>query len=136
MKRLMIVFFAVFLLAGCSSKEKTTLKEALLAKFKDDSDLKDYKLDPETIADCVVSEIGNALPGFAGDPRRDQYFEAYTRFVNAKSPADAEKAVADYQHLFGSIKEARHAALSVTDHVMTCMGKGVAMAGDDKAEGN
>lgn len=130
----MIAFLAVFLLAGCSSKEKTTLKEALLAKFKDDSDLKDYKLDPETIADCVLGEISSGLPGFAGDPRREQYFEAYTRFANAKSPADAEKAVADYQQLFGSVKDARRAALSVTDHVMTCMGKAVAMTGDDAGE--
>ncbi|MGX2040742.1 hypothetical protein ACWJKU_11515 [Methylocaldum sp. MU1018] len=127
----MIAFLATFLLIGCASKEKTTLREALLAKFKDDSDLKDYKLDPETIADCVVGEISNTLPGFAGDPRRERFFEAYTRFANAKSPGDAEKAVSDYQQLFGSVKEARHAALSITDHVMTCMGKAVATAGGD-----
>jgi len=135
MKNLLIAFLAVFLLTGCTSKEKTTLKEALVAKFKDDSDLKDYKLDPETIADCVVGEISNGLPGFPGDPRRERLFEAYTHFADAKSPADAEKAVADYQQLFGSVKEARHAALSVTDHVMTCMGKAVAMAGGDEGEG-
>lgn len=136
MKKLMIAFLAVFLLAGCTSKEKTTLKEALVAKFKDDSDLKDYKLDPETIADCVVGEISNGLPGFTGDPRREQFFQAYTYFANAKSPADAEKAVKDYEQLFGSVKEARHAALSITDHVMTCMGKAVAVAGGDQDEGN
>ncbi|HYE35232.1 hypothetical protein [Methylocaldum sp.] len=134
MKKLIITFLAAFLLIGCANKEKTTLKEALLAKFKDDSDLKDYKLDPESIADCVVGEISGGLPGFAGDPRRERFFEAYTRFANAKSPADAEKAVTDYQQIFGSVKQARQAALSITDHVMTCMGKAVATAdGGEKA---
>lgn len=134
MKNLLIVFLTAFLLIGCTSKEKTSLKEALVAKFKDDADLKDYKLDPETMADCVVGEISDSLPGFAGDPRREQFFEAFVHFANTKSPADAEKAVTDYQQLFGSVKEARHAALSITDHVMTCMGKAVAMAGEDQHE--
>lgn len=123
MKKFLIAFCTVSLLVGCSGKEQTGLKESLVAKFKDDQDLKDYNLAPETVADCVVEEIGASLPGFMGDPRREQYFEAYAHFVNAKTPAEAEKAVNDYQQLFGTLKEARTAAMNVTNHVMTCMGK-------------
>jgi hypothetical protein len=129
MKKLLIAVCAAFLLSACSTKEQTSLKEVLVAKFKDDQDLKDYKLDPGAIADCVVSEISGSLPGFAGDPRRDQYFEAYVRFVNVKSPNDAEKAITDYTNLFGSAKKAREAALGVTDYIMACMGKAIDRVG-------
>ena len=129
MKKLLIAIFAVLALTGCSTKEQSGLKEALIAKFKDDQDLKDYKLDPASIADCVVDQIASSLPGFAGDPRRDRFFEAYGRFVAARSPSDADKAVADYQELFGSAQKARQAATSITDHVMTCMGKAIESAG-------
>lgn len=125
MKNFLIVLCAAFVLAGCSGKEQTGLKEVLVAKFKDDQDLKDYKLDPEPVADCVVREIGSTLPGFAGDPRRDQYFAAYVRFFNVKSPSDAEKSIADFTELFGSAKKARDAATSVTEHIMNCMGKAI-----------
>ncbi len=133
MKKLLIAICAAFLLlAGCSSKEQTGLKEALVAKFKDDQDLKDYKLDPGPIADCVVKQITDSLPGFAGDPRRDRYFDAYVRFVNVKSPNDAEKAITDFTELFGSAKKAREAANGVTDHVMTCMGKAIERVGGNE----
>lgn len=125
MKKLLLAICTLSALAGCTTKEQTGLREALIEKFKDDQDLKDYKLDPADIADCVVKEIADGLPGFGGDPRRDQYFQAYARFVNVRSPADAEKAITDYQELFGSAKKAREAATSISDHVMTCMGKAI-----------
>lgn len=134
MKKLLIAFFAVFLLAGCSSKQQTGLKEALIERFKDDQDLKDYNLDPANVAECVVKEITSGVPGFPGDPRREKFFEAYTRFVNVRSPNDAEKAITDYQELFGDAKKAREAANTITDHVMTCMGKAIEGVGGRDGE--
>ena len=125
MKKLLIAISTVLLLLGCSSKQQTGLREALVEKFKDDQDLKDYKLDPEEIADCMLKEITANVPGFPGDPRRDKFFEAYARFVGVRSPSDAEKAITDYQELFGSAKKARAAANTITDHLMTCMGKAI-----------
>jgi hypothetical protein len=129
MKKLFIAICVMFALTGCSTKEQTGLREALIAKFKDDQDLKDYKLDPASVADCVIDQISGTLPGFAGDPRREKFFEAYARFVNAKSSSEAEKTIADSQELFGSTQKARAAAISVTDHVMTCMGKAIESTG-------
>lgn len=134
MKKLLIAISVVLLLAGCSSKEQTGLKEALVERFKDDQDLKDYKLEPANIADCVVKEITAGIPGFPGDPRRDRFFEAYARFVGVRSPGDADKAITDYQDLFGSAKKAREAANTITDHVMTCMGKAIESAGGRDGE--
>jgi hypothetical protein len=119
---LIAVLAAVFLTACGGGKEKTDLKEALIAKFQDDADLKDYKIDPADMAGCVLEAITDDAPGIPGDPRRTRYFEAFTRFVNAKSPADMQKAAQEYQDMFGGVKEAHAAAMSMTDHTMTCMG--------------
>lgn len=129
MKKIMTVLVAAVMLTACGqSQEQKDLKQVLTEKFKDDSDLKDYKLKPEDIADCVVSNISQDAPPIPGDPKRDRYFAAYTKFAAAKSPADAEQAVKDYQDLFGGLKEARAAANTVTDHIMGCMGKAIEKA--------
>ena len=42
--------------------------------------------------------------------------------------ADAEKSLQEFKDLFGSEENARTAATSITDHVMTCMGKSIEKA--------
>jgi hypothetical protein len=125
MKNLIIMISIALSVIGCARKEKTGLREVLIERFKDDSDLKDYKLDPANIADCVVDEISSSLPGFAGDPRRAEFFKAYERFLSVRSEADAEKSVAEFEKLFGTAQKARQAATSIPDHIMTCMGKAI-----------
>jgi hypothetical protein len=129
MKKLLTVFVAALLITACSkSKEQQDLQQILTEKFKDDSDLKDYKLKPEDIAECVVANISQDAPAIPGDPKRERYFAAYTKFAAAKSPTEAEQAVKDYQDVFGGIKEARAAANTVTDHIMGCMGLAIEKA--------
>ena len=118
-------------LSACAKKEQSGLRDVLIERFKDEQDLKDYKLDPVAVADCMVDEISSSLPGFAGDPRRAQFFEAYARFLSVKSQADAEKSIADFEQLFGSKQKARQAAASLPDHEMTCMGKAIEGADSD-----
>jgi major membrane immunogen (membrane-anchored lipoprotein) len=129
MKKIITVFIAVLLLTACGkSKEQLDLKQVLTEKFKDDSDLKDYKLKPEDIADCVVATISDEAPPVPGDSKRIRYFEAFTKFAAAKSPNDLEKAVKDYQDIFGGIKETYAAANNVTDYIMSCMGQAIEKA--------
>lgn len=130
-KKLLILVCTTLALTACARKEQSGLREVLIERFKDDQDLKDYQLDPVGVADCVVDEIAASLPGFAGDPRRSQFFEAYARFLNVKSSADAESSIAEFEKLFGSKQRAREAATSITDHVMTCMGKAIEGADSD-----
>jgi hypothetical protein len=125
MKKLILPIFMALSVVGCAKKEKTGLRDVLIERFKDDQDLKDYKLDPGQVADCVVDEIASSLPGFAGDPRRAEFFRAYERFLSVKSSADAEQGIAEFERLFGSAQKARQAATSITDHIMTCMGKAI-----------
>jgi hypothetical protein len=131
MKKLVLLGLAALLLLGCAKKEKTGLHQVLVDRFSEDQDLKDYKLDPANVADCVIDEISSTLPGFAGDPRRAEFFTAYERFLAVKSAADAEAAVAEFERLFGSRQKAREAALGITDHIMTCMGKAIENAPTD-----
>lgn len=132
MKKITCIIFAALLLSACSpSKEQVGLKEVLVAKLQDDTDLKDYKLDPSDVADCVVKAISENAPGIPGDPRRTRYFEAFTKFIDVKAPGDAQKATEDYKDLFGgSVSQAREAAMSVTEYIMSCMGMGIDARGD------
>lgn len=125
MKKLLLATLLIFLLPACSTPQQNDLKSALLAKLKDDPDLKDYKIDPSEIADCVVGEISGDIPAYPGDPRRERFFQAYIRFVNVTSPAEAEKSLAEFEELFGSKQAAREAATNITNHNMTCMGKAI-----------
>jgi len=131
MKKLIVLFMAALALSACAKKEKTGLKDVLVQRFSEDQDLKDYQLDPADVADCVIDEISSSLPGFAGDPRRDEYFKAYEKFFNVKSANDAEASVNEFERLFGSRQKAREAALGITDHIMTCMGKAIENAPTD-----
>jgi len=129
MKKIMTALVVAALLTACGqSKEQQDLKQVLTEKFKDDSDLKDYKLKPEDIADCVVGNISQDAPPIPGDPKRERYFAAFTKFAAAKSASEAEQAVKEYQDLFGGIKEAHAAANTVTDHIMSCMGLAIEKA--------
>jgi len=132
MKKILTVFVAALLLTACgNSKEQQDLKQVLTEKFKDDSDLKDYKLKPEDIAECVVANISEEAPPVPGDPKRVRYFEAFTKFASVKSPSDLEKAVKEYQDVFGGIKETYAAANNVTDFIMSCMGMAIEKATPD-----
>ena len=102
MKKIMTALVVAALLTACGqSKEQQDLKQVLTEKFKDDSDLKDYKLKPEDIAECVVANISQDAPAIPGDPKRDRYFASFTKFA---------------------------AANTVTDHIMSCMGLAIEKA--------
>jgi len=119
------VLFAVVLAACSESKEQLDLRQALTAKLAEDSDLKDYKLDPAQVADCIVNEIADNVSALPGHPPRQQVLEAYAKFVSVNSPGDAQKAVDQYKDLFGGVKESQSAAMQVTDYIMDCMGQAI-----------
>jgi len=126
MKKILVSLLVAMVLTACQqTQEQLDLKAALVNKLKDDSDLKDYKIDPKDLAECVFNEIAENAPGIPGDVKRNRYFEAFTKFITVSSPSDAEKAVKDYQDLFGGVHETHQAATSVTDHIMSCMGGAV-----------
>ena len=126
MKKVLLCFIIALAITACQkSKEQMGLKEALVAKLQNDSDLKDYKIEPAEMAECVYQQIADNAPGMPGDPKRPRYFEAYTKFVAVGSPGDADRAIKEYQDVFGDVKAATNAAMSVTDSIMSCMGSAI-----------
>ncbi len=131
MSRVAFLVLLVLLLGACDTKQQTLgLREAVLQKLRDDPDLKDYKLDPAAVADCVVKTIADDAPGLPGDPRRETYFKAYSQIMSVKTPTEAEQIVEQYKEFFGSQQSVREAALKVTDHIMTCMGEAIEERGE------
>lgn len=130
MKKIMTVLFAALLLSACgnNSKEQQDLKQVLTDNFRDDSDLKDYKLKPEDIAECVLENLSQNAPPIPGDPKRERYFTAFAKFASIKSPTELEKAVKEYQDVFGGVKEAYAAYNTITDYNMSCMGLAIEKA--------
>lgn len=123
MKKILILTLALFALTACGREEKLSLEEALVNNFEGDSDLNDYNLDPKEMAACVLEAISDSLPVMPTDPKRAQFFEAYAIFLSQpQSPEAANKMIEGQKDLFGSIRAAREAALSITDHIMTCEG--------------
>jgi hypothetical protein len=123
MKILLTLTFAGLSLLGCAQKEQAELRTVLIERFKAHEDIQAYQLDPATMADCMIDEIAMGLPGFAGDPRRPQYFTAYARFLTVQSATEADGALAEFERLFDGKKNARMAATSIPEHEFTCMGK-------------
>lgn len=113
---------ATLLLTGCD-RGKSDLEQALADNFRDDQDLKDYKIDPDEMAACVADEISSAIPGLPGAPQRKAYFEAYTKMVKVTAnDQDPQQVLEENKAVFGSVRKAREAAFSVTAHILDCMG--------------
>ncbi len=123
MKQLLILMTIAVLLTGCASKERNEFEEKLAARLALDPDLKDYNLDPNEMASCVVSEIAKTLPGFRGTPARKSYWEAYAAFESARNTDEALSTVKKYKDVFGSEQKASAAAMEVTQYIMYCMGQ-------------
>jgi hypothetical protein len=120
---------ATLLLAGCD-RGKTELEQALAENFRGDQDLKDYKIDPDDMAECVADEISSAIPGLPGAPQRKAYFEAYTKMVKVTANnEDPRQVLEENKEVFGSVRKAREAAFGVTAHILDCMGKLVEQQG-------
>lgn len=131
MKKLLLVMLTATALAACGRQEKLTLEQALLEKMQADTDLKDYKIDPKDMTGCVLEEIAQSLPVMPVDTHRGAYFEAYATFITASDPL---KAIDDAVPLFGTVQAARKAAMSVTDHVINCMGRLIDQSGPEEKD--
>lgn len=127
MKKIVWLFGLTVALSGCGGEGKKSLEQALLDKMKSDTDISDYKLDPQQMADCMLDKITDSLPLSAAGPSRSEFFDTYARFLTTSNPGDGQKVIDDAAKLFGSVQEARKAALSITEHEMDCISTLVSM---------
>ncbi|MGR9106895.1 MAG: hypothetical protein ACU843_08205 [Gammaproteobacteria bacterium] len=122
MKNFLLVLVAALALAGCDGKQKDELVEQLQLKFKNDSDLADYKIAPEDMADCVADKILKEIPGLPGSPNRKRTIEAYTKLVRVNQNEDFRPALEATKEVFGSTTKALEAAGNITTSSFSCIG--------------
>ena len=85
-------------------------------------DLKDYKIEPERMTQCVVDLTSSNMPGlFFGDPRRAPYYVGYSKLISLTQSDDPKKAIEEVKEIFGSGKEVMQAKMNYSKSVVECM---------------
>ncbi len=90
MNKLLLIALSALLLPACSDKNQ--FKDTVLEQMQQEQDVKDYKIDPEKMANCVVNTTEKGMPGFfAFDPYRLAAYRNYTKMLNVAKSADPKK---------------------------------------------
>lgn len=117
-KMLLISLFSLFL-AACADKEQ--YEEVVLEEMKKEQDVKDYKIDPEYMAKCVIDTTYQRMPGlFAFDPDRLQAYRNYAKMLKMSLSKDPQKTLAELRKDFGSPEELSKAHSVYTESIMDC----------------
>lgn len=115
-----VIGFVLMLLAGCAEKQQ--YEAAVLEQMKQDKDIKDYKLEVDTMTECVVTESSKKMPGlFAFDPEKLTAYKNYTKMLEMNKSQDIKKALEELREQFGSAKNLAEAHASYTESVMYCI---------------
>lgn len=119
MKKLLWVSLISIFLSACGDKQH--YEEVVLAAMEKEQDVKDYKIDPEYMAKCVIDTTYKRMPGFfALDPDRLQAYRNYAKMLTFTGSQDAEKKLNELRKDFGSPQELSKAHSVYTESVMDC----------------
>ncbi len=120
MKKILLVGLAALTLSGCA--DQNLYKEAIIGRIDQDPDIKDYKIDPDDMASCVVDKSSKKMPGlFAFDPDRMMAYRNYAKLLTVKGAEDPEKAMQEVKTSFGSAKAVSEAHTNYTNSFMMCI---------------
>lgn len=118
--RLVSVIMVSMIIAGCS--EKTEYEQAVLQQMQKDKDIKDYKIEPEKMTQCVVMTSSKDMPGMIPiDPQRKQAYKNYTRMLTLNESEDPRKTLEELRKDFGSPKALAEAHANYAESVVECM---------------
>lgn len=121
MKKRVLLFFCVLFLSACTD-DKENYQKAVLEQMQAEQDVKDYKIDPEYIAKCIVDTTTPKMPGlFAYDPARMTAYRNYTKMLTLKSAKDPKKVMMELRSDFGSAKALAEAHSNYTESIMECI---------------
>lgn len=120
MKKILIITLFISLVGGCA--ERNEYKEVVLQQLKNDKDVSDYKIDPKTMADCVVDLSSKNMPGlFPLDPDRMAAYQNYAHMLTLMDADDPKKTLEELRAKFGSGKELAEAKGNYTQSYMDCI---------------
>lgn len=121
MKKRVLLFFCVLFLTACT-EDKNNYQKAVLEQMQSEQDVKDYKIEPEYIAKCVVDTSTKNMPGlFPYDPARMTAYRNYTKMLTLKTAKDPKKVMMELRSDFGSAKGLADAHSNYTESVMECI---------------
>jgi hypothetical protein len=122
MKKLALLSFAALVLSGCS--DKNNYEAAVLAdvKLEQSQSQKDYKVDPEKMASCIVEASSANMHGlFAFDPDRLTAYRNYTKMLTLPNSADPKKTMEELRNDFGTPQELIAARSNYIESQMACL---------------
>jgi hypothetical protein len=118
-KRIVVFALASIMLSACAEKEQ--YEQAVLAQLKSDQDVKDYKIDPERMADCVVDTSSRNMPGvIPADSERKKAYIAYTKMLTLTKSKNPQQVMDELRKEFGSAQGLASAHSNFTDSILSC----------------
>jgi hypothetical protein len=131
MKKILLLSISALLLTACS-EEKKQFEQAVLQRMQTDKDIKDYRLDPETVTRCVVDLTAHHMPGiFFFDPRRKPFYAGYSKMLALEQSKEPKVVLQELQSVFGSAKGVADAHRHYSESVMECVQSLVSKAEED-----
>ena len=116
------VLLSLILLALVGCADKNEYEQAILEQMQLEKDIKDYKIDPAVMAQCVVSKSSVNMPGLLPfDPQRAESYRHYVKMLQLNKSADPKKALEELRTDFGSPKGLAEAHANYAESVMECM---------------
>lgn len=120
MKKITLLCLSAILLTGCADKEQ--YKQAVLEQMQVEKDIKDYKIDPQHMTDCVVDLSSKKMPGlFPFDPARLTAYRNYSKMIKLNKSEDPKKTLEELRTSFGSPQGLADAHANYTESIMNCI---------------
>lgn len=122
-KRLLIFSFALFL-SACADQNQ--YKEAVLAEMQKEQDLKNYKIDPQDMTDCVIDLSSQNMRGlFPFDPARMTAYRNYTTMLTFTQTKDPKATLIQLTKDFGSSKALIEARVNYSESIGNCLASNI-----------
>lgn len=119
MKKQLLILLCALLLTACADKEK--YEQVVLEKMQKEQDIKDYKISPEDMTQCVVAQTTDKMPGiFAFDPARLTAYRNYARMLSSETVKDPKAELEQLRKDFGSPQALAEAHGNYTESVVEC----------------
>jgi hypothetical protein len=86
-----------------------------------EQDIKDYKIAPEDMTECVVAQTAERMPGvFPLDPARLTAYRNYARMLSTAVPKDPKTEMEQLRADFGSPQALAEAHANYTESLVEC----------------
>lgn len=133
MKKPLFIIICALSLTACADKQ--AYEQAVLEQMQQEQDVKDYKIDPEQMTNCVVGMTTSNMPGvFAFDPTRMTAYRNYTKMLTLNKAPDPKKTMEELRTAFGSPKELAEAHTNFMESFMECIASNISRSEDAAKE--